>query len=125
MQMWRFRLTLRGMMIAVALVGLNVAGGLATWRSIPERKFLPVTIGRGRGGHVDEWRGDGSHIRYEGGLEFDPRPLSSRPCVVIKPPDPPPPTPPSAWFPILASATTTLLVLAIAAWRSKTLRRRS
>lgn len=130
MPVFRARLTVRGLGIAVALIALNLAGAIATARSYPRPIFLPVLVNKhgdglqlireGDGAYaisnrrvagglcVD--RTDGSRTLYAGDIN-DPRPLEHRPHLVIRPPRP---TLLRIWAPVLAGASITLLTLTLA-----------
>ncbi len=111
----RVLFTTRGMMITVALVGLNLAGAIATSKYYPRKYILQVSsTSRGR---LYTTMLDGSVIEEE----WNPRvgvPPGSRPRVV-QPPNPPP-TLLRIWTPVIAAATITLLILMGASRRPTT-----
>ena len=104
MQRCAIRFSLCWMLTMVALVGSNLAAGIATSQYYPRPRNHQVAIMYGRGSSTIAYRPDGSIVRYEGGLENDRRPLSSRPFVFIQPPSPPPPSLLRIWSPVIASA---------------------
>jgi hypothetical protein len=100
------RLTVRHAMIAVALVGLNLAGLIATVKSHP-RPAPNRSLHYERRASAGVWRKDPSGIWLLSVDEGDDR----HPPGVIPPPKGPKPTPLRIWSPLLASSTVTLAVL--------------
>lgn len=118
----RVRITVCGLMFAVALVGLNLAASIATSKHYPRKVYLPVIISNGDEHGRTMYYGDGSVIYYEGDPFDNKMPLEDRPHVVVRPPRPPPPSILRIWSPVIASGTVTLLALVVA-WRRATSKR--
>jgi hypothetical protein len=115
----RARLTVRWMMIAVALVGLNLAGAIAISRfyaqAVPTTVPVPLPHTVQAGGRFITYHADGSITTVSGNLE-DPTPLKDRPSTLLKPPTRRLPLPHlRIWFPVIASVTISLLVIGVAA----------
>jgi hypothetical protein len=99
------------MMTAVALVGLNLAGAIATSKYYPRKQIRPVTAANGRG--YISYKTDGTIEIGTGNAEIGYR----RTRVLWRP------LPPSllrVWSPVIASVTITFLVLIVAVWRTST-----
>lgn len=112
----RVAFTVRGLGIAVALVGINLAGAIATSKFYPRPHFLPVIDGTGGGRRVVLYHGDGSVTAHYGDFEQSPS-VAGRRSEVIRPARPPGPSLMRIWSPVVASAMITLLTLAVAVRR--------
>jgi hypothetical protein len=109
MQLTRARFRVRSLIIAVALVGLNLAGAMATSRYYPRRQPRPIgpIIGSNRG--YTAHYSDSSRVFVDdgrGGFRL----------LRIERHSPPPPSLLQIWSPVIASASITLLILI--AWRA-------
>ena len=133
MKRFRTRFTLRSLMIAVALVGINIAGAIATAKHYPSQSnsgrgssdrprrqsiskstaFIISKEGRG-------WSRGSSFIfsRADGTIEIGRRRYGTRRTdikrIVLPPP---PPTLLQIWSPLIASILVTILVLVVACER--------
>lgn len=106
------------MLIVVALVGVNLAGAIATSKYYPRKQYLPVSTGTGGGRRMVFYYGDGSVVAYYGDFERSPSIIGKR-SEVLTPARPPEPSLVRIWSPVAASAMVTLLTLIVV------LRRRS
>ncbi|MBX6314881.1 MAG: hypothetical protein IRY99_18485 [Isosphaeraceae bacterium] len=97
--------TVRQMMIMVALVGLNLAGAIATSKYYPRPPYLSVGYGNGRG--FIYYKADGTILQGSGNAE-----TGYRLTRVIR--RPPRPSLLQIWSPVLASVAITLGVLVVA-----------
>lgn len=104
MRLPRPRFTVLGMMVAIALVALNLAVASATHRAFPKRPPLPVSIGNGRGVWVINL--DGSEFYARGNAERG----YSNPRMIR------PPRPTLSWrlSPVAAGLSVSLLLLGVA-----------
>ncbi|WP_161602231.1 hypothetical protein [Tautonia marina] len=103
------RFTVLGMMLAIALIALDLAAASATHKAFPRRSSLPVSIGNGRGMHAVN--PDGSWFYARGNAERgyrDPR--------MIRPPMP---TLARRLSPTVAGLSVSVIVLGLAAGRPR------
>jgi len=103
------RFTIRSMVIAVALVALNLAGAIATWRCYPEKQIVQMTNDRGLRHYNED---------ADGNMRFDLGKLRTGERLVGVVRRRRPPTLVQIWSPVIASASITLLVLLVPFGRS-------
>jgi hypothetical protein len=110
MPLGRTRFTIRSLIIAVALVGLNLAGGIATSRYYPRQPNVMEGWGYSP---FRSFYGDGT---VEIGRRDNGSPGRTIERVVLRPFLP---TTLQIWTPLIGSVCTTVLVLVVRGWRRR------
>lgn len=102
------RFTLQSLLIGVALIGINVAGAIATSRYFPRDRIHGGSIGER--GMLTSYGLDGSISTYRI-VENTSQPDSEQLIKVVR--RPPPPTLLVAWSPVIASVSLSVLIFAV------------
>ena len=108
MQLPKVRFTIRSLLVAVALVALNLAGAVAS----PRKDWSVRGIALGPGSFYHDWRPDyGLICTYEGNTQSTTGTIVYKLWSVGR--GPLPPSLVQAWSPVIASVSITLLVLSL------------
>jgi hypothetical protein len=118
MQLPKVRFTIRSLLVAVALVALNLAGAVAS----PRKDWSVRGIAGGPGSFYHDWRPEyGLICTYEGKTQSTTGPIVYKLWSVERAPLPPSLL--QAWSPVIASVSITLLVLTLRPWYRATVSR--
>jgi hypothetical protein len=111
MQLPKVRFTIRSLLVAVALVALNLAGAVAS----PRKDWSVGGIASGTGSFYHDWRPEyGLICTYEGKTQSTTGTIVYKLWSVGRVPLPPSLL--QAWSPVIASVSITLLVLTLGPW---------